>query len=130
MNIDDWIEIAEREVDQRVSSARIAAINEDGRAHNSCVINLKGLAGTHLYVGKSNGEIACSVIVNLQLEVSENCSGLAGVVSCRSITVDHHGSSCEIESIEAESFLINYRTAYESHTLGDNDLELDGTYAY
>ncbi|MBQ1570281.1 MAG: hypothetical protein IIZ78_04070, partial [Clostridiales bacterium] len=34
MNIDDWIEIAEREVDQRVSSARIASINGDGRAES------------------------------------------------------------------------------------------------
>ena len=34
MNIDDWIEIAEREVDHRVSSARIAAINGDGRAES------------------------------------------------------------------------------------------------
>ena len=34
MNIDDWIEIAEREVDKRISSARIAAINEDGRAES------------------------------------------------------------------------------------------------
>lgn len=34
MTIDDWIEIAEREVDQRVSSARIAAITGDGRAES------------------------------------------------------------------------------------------------
>lgn len=34
MTIDDWIEIAEREVDQRASSARIASINGDGRAES------------------------------------------------------------------------------------------------
>ena len=71
MNIDDWIEIAEREVDHRVSSARIAAINGDGRAESEEVsweIKWRIMCG-YLYELKARRETEANLLNNIPMSV-------------------------------------------------------------
>ena len=68
MNIDDWIEIAEREVDQRVSSARIASINGDGRAESEEVsweIKWRIMCG-YLYELKARRETEANLVNKME----------------------------------------------------------------
>lgn len=99
MNIDDWIEIAEREVDRRVSSARIAAINEDGRTESeetSWEIKWRIMCG-YLYELKARRETEANLINKMERHQA----------ICKVITeTENYQSSPYISSYEKEKIKI------------------------
>ena len=113
MNIDDWIEIAEREVDQRVSSARIASINGDGRAEYEEVsweIKWRIMCG-YLYELKARRETEAN-LVNKMERHREICKVISETENAQS---SPYISSYEKEKIKTEGQVLFAKTIGFDH---------------